>query len=168
MWEAARSWILRTLALRPIQVGVPGSRLIEIEPRRAYKFPDDPLALSGDVVGRITEPISDSEQSFARLKQWYHDCLGSHTECYPGRSLGLAMPTQITKVEDRPLPTRLINIGSADGKRNPFLWECGGSRGCYAALSYCWGTSTPIYNSDRLVQRPTARLYSRRTSQNSA
>jgi Heterokaryon incompatibility protein (HET) len=54
------------------------------------------------------------------------------------------MPMQITEVEDRPLPTRLINIGSADGKRNPFLWECGGSRGCYAALSYCWGTSTPF------------------------
>jgi hypothetical protein len=106
--------------------------------------PDDPLALSGDVVGRVTEPVSDSEQSFARLKQWYHDCLGSHTECYLVRSLGLTMPTQVTKVEDGPLPTRLINIGSADGKQNPFLWECGGSEGCYAALSYCWGTSTPF------------------------
>jgi hypothetical protein len=60
------------------------------------------------------------------------------------RSLGLTVPTQITKVEDGSLPTRLINIGSADGKQNPFLWECRGSERCYAALSYCWGTSTPF------------------------
>jgi hypothetical protein len=47
-------------------------------------------------------------------------------------------------MEDVSLPTRLINIGSADGRVTPFLWECGGSRGRYAALSYCWGTSTPF------------------------
>jgi hypothetical protein len=47
-------------------------------------------------------------------------------------------------MEEGSLPTRLINIGSADGKQNPFLWECGGSQARYAALSYCWGTSTPF------------------------
>ena len=56
----------------------------------------------------------------------------------------MTIPLPVTTIEDGSLPTRLVNIGSADGKQSPFLWECGESQGRYAALSYCWGTSTPF------------------------
>jgi hypothetical protein len=37
------------------------------------------------------------------------------------------------------LPTRIVNVGPADGSQAPFLDETNGRRGGYVALSYSWG-----------------------------
>ncbi|PVH86905.1 HET-domain-containing protein, partial [Cadophora sp. DSE1049] len=47
-------------------------------------------------------------------------------------------------LQEWPLPTRLIDIGSLDGLERPKLTVSSGDRGLYVALSHCWGGETPL------------------------
>jgi hypothetical protein len=41
--------------------------------------------------------------------------------------------------EDKQLPTRVIDVGSPEGNREPRLVVTNGAFGSWVALSYCWG-----------------------------
>ncbi|CAN9244489.1 unnamed protein product [Alternaria alternata] len=45
---------------------------------------------------------------------------------------------------NRPLPTRLLDLGRPDQQSNIALVETSGNRGRYVALSHCWGSSQPL------------------------
>ncbi|KAH6865560.1 heterokaryon incompatibility protein-domain-containing protein [Alternaria rosae] len=81
----------------------------------------------------LPEPFSD--KAFNLIKLWLHRCLGSHEHCRTAST--------------NKLPSRVIDVGPADGSQNPFLHvssECStydklsdvSQR--YIALSYCWGS----------------------------
>lgn len=94
--------------------------------------PDDPLALSGDVVGREVITSVGSTAVFDLLRTWYQNCCADHLECHP--SIGSADETF------QELPTRVIDVG-IDPQAQLRLRESRRLRGQYAALTYCWGTS---------------------------
>jgi hypothetical protein len=94
---------------------------------------DDPLAISGDIVGRVVQPEANSAESFRQMRQWFQSCQDNHTEC--------RVTVNGPPDGDQIMPTRVIDIGSADGSKQPYLLETNGAFGQYAALSYCWGTS---------------------------
>ena len=62
-----------------------------------------------------------------QIRQWIHDCEKNHPAC--NSSL------------EGPLPTRIINVGSAISGQNPYLYRSKGERQRYITLSYCWGDS---------------------------
>lgn len=66
-----------------------------------------------------------SETNFDIARNWIKDCSEKHDECPP--------------MDDKPLPTRVINVGSID--RDPFLVSTNRKRGEFIALSHCWGGS---------------------------
>lgn len=71
--------------------------------------------------------VSSSDVCFNHVTSWLENCISSHSLC------------QRTH-DSRPLPTRVINVGSAEGQE-PYLYESRGQTGQYVALSYCWGDS---------------------------
>src|ERR1700712_4686371 len=103
--------------------------------------PDDPAALSGDIIGRKIEENAGSEASFQLIRKWVDVCVGSHVECLPSSSLNHPTQTVLGKPETTLLPTRLIEIGPSDGTESPFLKLTRGERGRYISLSHCWGKS---------------------------
>ncbi|KAK3342020.1 heterokaryon incompatibility protein-domain-containing protein [Lasiosphaeria hispida] len=89
--------------------------------------PDGAPAREWGVLGR--DPTTTVDFSLAR--GWIHDCLNNHEEC--------------TKTTDSLLPSRVLDLGSADGLNLRLLVnERGEHRGSYATLSHCWGTSQPL------------------------
>ncbi|KAF9460037.1 heterokaryon incompatibility protein-domain-containing protein [Collybia nuda] len=66
------------------------------------------------------------QQSFELARYWLKECTTRHTDC--------------PSYEAKPLPTRVVDVGSADDPiRPPRLIVTHGSVAPYAALSYCWG-----------------------------
>ncbi|KAF2181815.1 HET-domain-containing protein [Zopfia rhizophila CBS 207.26] len=55
------------------------------------------------------------------------------------------------------LPTRVIDVGPADGSEDPYLCLSAGRYGLYTCLSHCWGKNKPLSmtleNLESLVQR---------------
>lgn len=46
--------------------------------------------------------------------------------------------------ETVPLPSRVVDVGAADGSESPKLLESNGMRGTYLTLSHCWGSGGAI------------------------
>ncbi|RYP65127.1 hypothetical protein DL769_006406 [Monosporascus sp. CRB-8-3] len=76
---------------------------------------------------RRVEGNSGSAGCFELASQWLADCLAHHSR--------LKCP----KSSDPELPTRVVDVGPADGSASPRLLTTRGQRGKYLALSYCWG-----------------------------
>jgi hypothetical protein len=81
--------------------------------------------------------------------KWLHDCSTSHMRC--------------ASVEDKPLPTRLIDVGGGSSKLEPRLVETSHARGRYLTLSHCWGqfvllTTTTRNYDDHLRSLPLCSL----------
>lgn len=71
-----------------------------------------------------------SDENFDVARKWIHDCCTKHQEICP-------------PIVDNDLPTRLIDVGPADGSEDPRLVNPSkGEKGRYLALSHCWGIST--------------------------
>ncbi|KAJ4327851.1 hypothetical protein N0V84_001661 [Fusarium piperis] len=139
-WESPLSDV-RMLEILLVQVGPP-------------KEVDDPLSDGGDdyeiiqpdlhpaellitsegtsvyhgkyVIGRQEiDPVLDSGPNIAIAKNWISKCRNDHgTSCGAHRG-------------DLPLPTRVIDVGSGNGKVKLFISQ--GAKGDYIALSHCWG-----------------------------
>ena len=125
--------------------------------------PADPAALSGVVAGRYLGLDPSSEAHFQLAAHWIEDCVRNHIGC----SLNVtstfsseqyerqpSLPSRVINAGLCPLPTRVIDVGSLDGKRSPFLYETGHRLGTYVTLSHCWGntstlTTTAITLEDR-------------------
>jgi hypothetical protein len=82
-----------------------------------------------------------STASFKMARFWLKQCLETHDKC--------PKPTTY-------LPTRVIDVGPADGSQDPYLYDTRTKRvdiadveRKYAALSYCWGPP-PWYRTEKL------------------
>lgn len=63
---------------------------------------------------------------------WLENCLANHPGCKYQRDEG-----------QRP-PSRLIDVGDANGARSPHLWSPGTAFVPYITLSHRWGTSEQV------------------------
>ena len=100
--------------------------------------PDDVPSGYGLLLARPVRPDPASEASLKVAKYWHENCLENHTKC--ARTLR----------QERPLPTRVIDVG--DANTNPKLIASHGMIGTWAALSYCWGgNSTFVLNKETSI-----------------
>ncbi|KAL2879859.1 hypothetical protein SGCOL_004904 [Colletotrichum sp. CLE4] len=79
---------------------------------------------------------SGSNEAFGLVERWYNTCKNDHTEC---NETFTGTVGSVTKSYEPLLPTRVLDIGSADGSREPKLLVTNGTHASYAALSHCWG-----------------------------
>ena len=71
------------------------------------------------------------------MQTWMNECRETHAACPSG--------------ELEYLPTRIIDVGDTKGGYDPYLLISNGAKGCYAALSHCWGTpstTAPMSKTD--------------------
>jgi hypothetical protein len=89
-------------------------------------------------VGRFQiDPVLASPSNYTVAKHWLDDCWERHRDC-PRK--------QLSK-----LPTRVIDVGMADGQQSPRLVVSNGVVAKYAALSHCWGGKvSPLLSKDNL------------------
>ncbi|CZR68904.1 uncharacterized protein PAC_18805 [Phialocephala subalpina] len=73
---------------------------------------------------------SASEACFQRIEDWIKNCVEGHADC---------------KQSNRTtLPSRLLDVGTADGTQKLKLVETRGNEGTYFTLSHCWGKTQPL------------------------
>ncbi|KAL9111741.1 MAG: hypothetical protein Q9227_003800 [Pyrenula ochraceoflavens] len=93
------------------------------------------LHLDSDDSQRPLRPRGSPEKTIMRLREWLSK-----------RKIGLS--SERGPEAGRPLPTRVLDLGRADGDVSEFLEsslhliETRGQHGRYVALSYCWGGFT--------------------------
>jgi hypothetical protein len=83
---------------------------------------------------------TDSACSFQMVAHWLKTCLTEHSSCYFSRN---KLPM---------LPTRVVDVGPADGSKDPHLFSSEGSRGLYITLSYCWGIRANLRTELRTME----------------
>jgi hypothetical protein len=69
---------------------------------------------------------------------WLDDCIRNHDRCI--------------RPSNPRLPTRVIDVGPSDGSVQPRLFETGGQRGKYLALSHCWGSSWRLVTTQQNIE----------------
>ncbi|KAK4097598.1 HET-domain-containing protein [Parathielavia hyrcaniae] len=111
---------------------------------------------SQTVLGKLisARPIGP-EWDPAILRRWLHTCIHGHAVCrLPAPAIDL------TRDEEAPeLPTRVLDVGSADPVRHPMLVETLGRKDRYVALSHCWGpTPSSITKTERAGDNLRRRL----------
>lgn len=79
-----------------------------------------------------------------RIRIWLHDCQEKHESC-PRRDSPL-------------LPTRVIDTGDGSDSTIRLQINAKGSRGQYAALSYCWGGDQPYKTTSANLQNYSQKL----------
>lgn len=115
------------------------------------------FAREGDAAGEVvmTRPLHGStgdEHVFESLRGWIRECREGHKKCQLGYVRGEIARAGRPDMEDRrlrevyrdedvELPTRVLDVGAT--VRLVEAVEIGG-RGCYAALSHCWGQSQHV------------------------
>jgi hypothetical protein len=116
---------------------LPGVALKLVRTGANGRLQDDPAARY--ISYRPLEQSPKSLNSHALFHKWVQECDSSHAEC--------------VKRDNVVLPTRLIDVGLGEDSRDPRLCTpSSGSKGKYAALSYCWGTSQNLtLTSDNLA-----------------
>lgn len=72
----------------------------------------------------------DSDRIFSQIASWAETCGSTHRSCRLG-SL-------------QRLPPRIIDVGTAEEAREPYLLETDGQLGTYLALSYRWGNANTL------------------------
>ena len=73
---------------------------------------------------------SGSEHSIQLVRNWVSTCSKKH-KC---------------KVEESPLPTRVIDVGPSEDSRDPKLYVSKGESGHWVSLSHCWGKA-PMFKT---------------------
>ncbi|KAL2076233.1 hypothetical protein VTL71DRAFT_1176 [Oculimacula yallundae] len=102
---------------------------------------DSHLAKRNLVHGRPIPKFADSEACIDLIRNWTHECLTDHADLCP--------------VSISPLPTRVIDVGSATV--SPRVVVTKGAIGRWVALSHCWGTKVRfILESKNLEARQQA------------
>ncbi|KXH62348.1 heterokaryon incompatibility protein [Colletotrichum salicis] len=90
-----------------------------------------------DVVGMRLLTNSGSNEAFGLVEGWYNTCKNNHTEC--NKTLTGTVGSLTKSFEPPLLPTGVLDVGPADGSREPKLLVTNGTHASYAALSHCWG-----------------------------
>ncbi|RYN15891.1 hypothetical protein AA0119_g12215 [Alternaria tenuissima] len=65
---------------------------------------------------------------------------------------------------DRPLPTRLLDLGRPSHESSIALVETSGKRGRYVALSHCWGGSQPLNTTRKNLSALKERIHTEQLS----
>ena len=103
-------------------------------------YEDDPAAWHGGISGRLLpRTAGDSEEDFQLASSWLKDCLSNHTLC-PKASI------------EASLPTRIIDVGPADGSIEPYLLQSDKRKGSYITLSHCWGGKVPLTTTEDTLE----------------
>lgn len=111
--------------LFPLQLSLKDNR-IYIQTKRRSELATIFLGYNGRVKnGQHT----GSEEGFLQASSWLLTCLTQHPNCISAEG-----PLSL-------LPSRVIDVGPADGSQEPVLVASQGRRGRYIALSHRWGTS---------------------------
>jgi hypothetical protein len=94
------------------------------------------LTLTGDPAARFLKTRvvgqNDIEDQVCLASSWLKECLGTHSMCQPQSSEPISVPTGV------------INVGSSDGSRPPFLQDSSGEVDEWVTLSHRWGTVQPL------------------------
>ncbi|KAF2188650.1 hypothetical protein K469DRAFT_519736, partial [Zopfia rhizophila CBS 207.26] len=83
----------------------------------------------------------NSAGTIRKIRQWMVKCENEHPECRRGLS---GIPIDV----ETDLPTRVIYVGPEHVR----LVETKGTRGIYAALSYCWGGSSRLVTTNQNLE----------------
>jgi hypothetical protein len=73
------------------------------------------------------------------IAAWMKICLATHPNCSAGHL-------------DPQLPTRVIDVGTSNSNRDPFLYIAQGHRAQYLTLSYTWGHALPFTTKSSSLQ----------------
>ena len=84
----------------------------------------------------IADPHTGSPQSLLRAKSWLTDCVNLHDRCKSRRS------------DTDNLPSRVLELTHD----SICLRETHATKGEYAILSHCWGTTLPIMTTTQNIQ----------------
>ncbi|OIW26873.1 HET-domain-containing protein, partial [Coniochaeta ligniaria NRRL 30616] len=82
---------------------------------------------------KFHDPPDDSTgspKSLKLVKEWLDTCIEEHPRC-----------ASFCGTRSLPLPTRVIDVGSATSNKDPVLLVSNGISAPYVALSHCWGDS---------------------------
>ncbi|KAG6358673.1 hypothetical protein INS49_012191 [Diaporthe citri] len=74
---------------------------------------------------------AESKEFSEMISTWTKTCQDGHSACKSSTST-------------RTLPTRVIDVGSPDGRTAPHPCDTNGEPGDYIALSHCWGGKQPL------------------------
>jgi hypothetical protein len=108
------------------------------------EHPKSPLICGQEITTGPSSPYN-----FEDVRTWIQNCTKAHPKC--------------PKAEDTILPTRLIDVGSHEGRDPSLVITDNKALGKYLALSYCWGSSKPFVTTadninSHLAQIPLASL----------
>ncbi|KXH45627.1 hypothetical protein CSIM01_09696 [Colletotrichum simmondsii] len=104
-----------------------------------FSDPKSAPARNQDVIGTRLLTDSGSSEAFGLVQRWYDTCKTNHQDCneaFTGPETSLAKSGSSTVPL---LPTRVLDVGPADGSGEPKLLVTNGVHAPYAALSHCWG-----------------------------
>ncbi|KAF2854838.1 HET-domain-containing protein [Plenodomus tracheiphilus IPT5] len=72
--------------------------------------------------------------------KWLEHCVVNHPSCrVKKRTLHDALLGEVVS-----LPSRVVDVGPADGSQEPRLLETNGLKGTYLTLSHCWGSGVAV------------------------
>lgn len=102
--------------------------------------------MEGQVLNKSKNNHTGSDRAFFSALSWLTDCLTQHPNCiYAEGPLPL-------------MPSRVIDVGPADGSRSPFLYVTKSTRGRYIALSHRWGESAITKTTKKNLSRRLAEI----------
>lgn len=87
-------------------------------------------SFEAEIVGRPIQSDPMSNESICMIQGWIQECDTSHPKCH--------------QHSNGKLPTRLIDVGSADESTQPRLVNSDGRSGHYVALTHVWGGLVPV------------------------
>jgi hypothetical protein len=94
--------------------------------------------------GREIAALPTDDSCFQKIGEWLQYC-DEHHKCLDSTKLPV-------------LPTRIVDVGCADGSSEPFLFISNGRRGRYAALSYCWGPAQTMVTTRQTLAQHMQRI----------
>jgi hypothetical protein len=152
LWTLSRNWLA---------LGMTGNRPLVMSFSRASAYRVSPAAHNVSVLtmkpGQFTSTLrlletshdtnTGSEAAFQLASTWLGECLGTHKICLASTA------------GDSPLPHRVLDVGSIDGRAEPYLLETSpGQVGKYLTLSHCWGGGTPVKTTSKNIQNHRVRV----------
>lgn len=101
---------------------------------------DDPITtlVKGSTLGKQLQ----SDACMAVASRWLEECM---------LQSGLAHKN-CPKVTLYLMPSRVINVGPADGSKEPYLQDTKGSTGQWVVLSHCWGSTVAMTTTKATLQ----------------
>lgn len=94
--------------------------------------------------GREVAEAPTADSCFHKIKQWLSHCDEKHKYCGGASS--------------RRLPTRVVDVGPAEGSANPRLYITRDEVARYVALSYCWGAAQTVVTTEQTLEDYTVNI----------